>query len=480
MAKQHPPRKPLPDNYIPPGGRKCEVYSGQSLATIARDNGISEDALNSFNFGTTIPEEINWYLDHRVHCKTQTPDHLNWMFTTESPRLFIYLPPLPPGAKPPAPPAPASGIGPAAKPALQPVPATVAGPDTELKWEIQLPERKIPVPPTSPVLVSISGKITAKGTVRVDGSHSKISAALNKPKVDIELKFQDKLGDFKFKGGLEPGKLSKLGLEWTTQNIPISIEFAANANLAKLISVSGKWKNPIPLANFPLSEHETFIGTIEPQLDFNFSPNPAWPGWRAAAQAAAQGTRAAFQAGANAVRGIFIAEEAGTLTAVGTACVAVAIAAAIVGWVIFGFYELDQGHRSGRALSIKYGFAGGYASALADLTSDSPSMNRAEVARLLEIDWEESLKLFVNVYVNESSPGVTVSSDDLKTLGKAAVVQWVDDYLQKNGLPAWNAIRKKHQQRYGANYMQRRDNYSRILMLQIQSGRDPIGISILE
>ena len=478
MAKQWHPKNPRPEGYIPTGGRKHKVSTGESLATIAKANGISEDDLNQFTFGTKIPEEINWYLQHRVGCKKETSDHLNWMFTNDASPGIIYLPPLPPGAKPPVAPARPPSIGPA-QPALQPVPATLAMPDMEIKYEIDLPKTKPVGPVSSPVLVSISGKIVVKGTLKVDGSHSKISATTS-GKAEVELKFKEKFGELKMKAGFKPGEATKVGLEWTPNNIPIAIEFAANADLAKPFTVSGKWKDAIKIVDFKLDEHQNFTGTITPQLDFNFSPNPAWPGWQAAARIAAQGGRAALQTGANAVRGIFIAEEAGTLTAVGVAAVAVGITAAMVGWVAFGFYQMDKAHRTGATLSIKYGFAGGYASALAELTSDTPTVSRAEVTRWLSIDWEASLRLFIDVNTNGDPSGQIVSSEDVKTLGKAAIAQDVDEYIKKNGVPAWDAIKKKHQKLYGATYMERRERYSRMLMLQIQSGRDPIGVPILQ
>ena len=478
MAKQLRPQSPLPSNYLPPGGRKYKVSTGESLDTIARANGMSEHDLNQFNFATTIPEEINWYLQHRVGCKRETHDHLNWMFTTDAFPGVIYLPPLPPGAKPPVAPVWSSTVGPAA-PALAPIPATLALPDEEFKYEFELPKTK-PVGPTySPVLVSLSGKIVAKGTLKVDGSHSKISGSLNKGKADFEVRFKEKFGEVKFKAGIKPGELSKLGLEWTPNKIPISIEFAANADLSKPFSVSVKWKNAISLPDFRVTEHETFSGTIEPQIDFNFSPNPAWPGWRVAAQAAAQGGRAALQAGANAVRGIFIAEEAGTLTAVGAATLVVGVAAAFIGWVAFGLYEIGKAHHDGRVLAIKYAFASGYASELADLTSDSPSTGTARAQQLLEIDWEASFRLYLDVYGEHNPGGITFPGEHVNTCGRAAIAQDVVEFVEKNGMPAWDAIRKKHQKLYGASFSYRRDAYFRMLMLQIHSGASRIGIPIL-
>jgi hypothetical protein len=480
VAKQHHPKNPLPSNYLPPGGRKYKVSTGESLETIARANGISENELNKFNFATTMPEEINWYLQHRVGCKRETHDHLNWMFTNDASPGFIYLPPLPPGVTPPPPSVQPPSVG-VAKPALAPIAATSAGPDTEYKYVIELPTRKVACPPTSPVLISFGGKITVKGTFKMAGSHSKVSVPINGDKVDVDLKLlKDKFGELKFKTGIKPGKLSKLGLEWTPNNIPISLEFAANADLSKLISVSAKWKDAIRLVDLRLTEHMTFSGTAEPQFDFYFSPNPNWVGWRAAGRAAMQGARVAIEAGANAVRGIFIEEAAGTLTTIGVASVAIGVAAAFIGWVAFGVYEIGKAHHDGRILGIKYAFASGYASELADLTSDSPSTGTARAQQLLEIDWEASMRLYLDVY-GEHDPGrLLLPGDQINTCGRAAVAQDVVDFVEKNGLPAWDAIRKKHQQLYGTSVTYRRDIYFRMLMLQIHSGATRIAIPILK
>src|SRR5260370_17329517 len=206
VAPQWRPKNLLRQGYVPPGGRKHNVVTGESLRSIAQANGISEDELNQFNFGTKIPEEINWYLQHRVGCKKETPDHLNWMFTRDASPGIIYLPPLPPGAKPPVGPSPTPTVG-AAKPALQPVPATLAMPDLEVKYEIELPKTEPIGPVTSPVLVSISGKIVAKDTLKVDGSHSKISAS-TPAKPDPHLKFTQKLADLKMQPPLKPPSAS--------------------------------------------------------------------------------------------------------------------------------------------------------------------------------------------------------------------------------------------------------------------------------
>ena len=480
MAKQRAPKNPLPPNYIPPAAQRHEVVAGESLASIAQANGMTENELNIFNFGTTVPEEINWYLEHRVKCKKQTHDHMNWMFTTESPRLFIYLPAAKSSDKPPRG-TPGSRSPLATGPdhlGAQPVAAVLAGPDVEARYEIPLPTIVVVVPVTSPVLVSVSGKIVAKGYVKADGSHSKISVTTDK--ADIELRFKEKFGEVKLKTSITPGHISKVGLEWTPNDIPIGIEFAANADYTKPFTLAGKWKNAIKLDDFKLGDHLTFSGSIDPQLEFNFAPNPAWPGWQATARAALQGGRVALQSGANAVRGVFIAEEAGTLTAVGAATLAVAVAAGYVAFVAFGLYQIGKAHRTGRILAVRYAFAGGYASVLTGFTSDVWTFRRDEVERWLSIDWKRGLSMLTSIYVNGSSTGEAAYIPDLETMGKAAIAQDIDDYIKKNGMPAWDKIRKKHQSLYGTSYMDRRSRYFLMLRQQIESGRETVGIPILQ
>jgi hypothetical protein len=94
MPIMHKPQKPLPEHYVPRGGRRYTAKTDESLASIARDNGIAEAELLMFNFGTTDPKEVNWYLK-RLGCTKATPDDNNWMFTSswQHPQV-IYLPPI--------------------------------------------------------------------------------------------------------------------------------------------------------------------------------------------------------------------------------------------------------------------------------------------------------------------------------------------------------------------------------------------------
>ena len=91
MVKVHPPKSPVAINYVPPGGRPYHVKTGDTLVSIAKANRISEAQLTTFNFKTTNPREINWYLQ-RLHCHKTTHDGKNYIFTSEAKPVTIYIP----------------------------------------------------------------------------------------------------------------------------------------------------------------------------------------------------------------------------------------------------------------------------------------------------------------------------------------------------------------------------------------------------
>jgi len=78
----------------PPRGTRAEhkVRDNESFATIAQKYGVSVKALLLHNFGTTVPEYINYYLDEYVGCDLATPDHKNWRFSGTAWPGKIYIP----------------------------------------------------------------------------------------------------------------------------------------------------------------------------------------------------------------------------------------------------------------------------------------------------------------------------------------------------------------------------------------------------
>jgi hypothetical protein len=80
------PKKPnIP--YPPAGGTQYRVKTTDDWGSVARAHGISAKELIYFNFGTTDPPEVNWFLRTMVGCVKSTHDGNNWMFSSEaSPR----------------------------------------------------------------------------------------------------------------------------------------------------------------------------------------------------------------------------------------------------------------------------------------------------------------------------------------------------------------------------------------------------------
>jgi hypothetical protein len=93
MPIERNPANPLPPGYVPSGGRPYKVQTNDDLGSIARANGITEEDLELYNFGTVNFAEINWYLRHHVGCVQATHDRKNWVFTSNANPGVIYLPP---------------------------------------------------------------------------------------------------------------------------------------------------------------------------------------------------------------------------------------------------------------------------------------------------------------------------------------------------------------------------------------------------
>jgi hypothetical protein len=69
-----------------------KVQSGETLASIAEDNGLTWQNLSYFNFGTDVPREVNRYLREIVGCTKRTRDGKNYMFTDDDDPGIIYVP----------------------------------------------------------------------------------------------------------------------------------------------------------------------------------------------------------------------------------------------------------------------------------------------------------------------------------------------------------------------------------------------------
>ena len=98
MALAHEP-KPRPSelDYVPPDSRPYKVTPDDNWWTLAersdvKFSGMSANDLCYFNFKTRKPSEINWYLHHKVGCRTTTRDGYNYVFTAADTPGIVYLP----------------------------------------------------------------------------------------------------------------------------------------------------------------------------------------------------------------------------------------------------------------------------------------------------------------------------------------------------------------------------------------------------
>lgn len=94
-------KKPAaPDlNYVPTGSIPYKVQSQDDWWKLAAKDQVKAAGLNAlqlcaFNFKTSVPAEINWYLYHKVGCRKATPDRKNFMFHSDAAPGIVYLPVL--------------------------------------------------------------------------------------------------------------------------------------------------------------------------------------------------------------------------------------------------------------------------------------------------------------------------------------------------------------------------------------------------
>jgi hypothetical protein len=85
------PHPTLPLTYVPPGGVPYRVRNGDNWISIAQRLGLEPKSLIFFNYLTTEPKYVNYYLKHNVGCKVVSPDGKNYSFTDAYPGI-IYLP----------------------------------------------------------------------------------------------------------------------------------------------------------------------------------------------------------------------------------------------------------------------------------------------------------------------------------------------------------------------------------------------------
>ena len=72
--------------------KKHKVKTGESIASLAKANSLTWQQLAIFNWGTSVPEEINRFLREQVGCTKRTKDGHNYLFDSSDDPGIIYIP----------------------------------------------------------------------------------------------------------------------------------------------------------------------------------------------------------------------------------------------------------------------------------------------------------------------------------------------------------------------------------------------------
>lgn len=76
---------------MPPGGVPYRLQNGDNWISLAQRFGMAPQSLIFFNYGTSEPKYVNYYLKHNAGCKVVSPDGKNYSFTDANPGV-IYVP----------------------------------------------------------------------------------------------------------------------------------------------------------------------------------------------------------------------------------------------------------------------------------------------------------------------------------------------------------------------------------------------------
>jgi len=69
------------------------VKDGDNWENVAARFLVDVKELIRFNFLTTDPDEVNWYLHHHTGCNKVSPSGNNWMFSSSASPGIIFIPP---------------------------------------------------------------------------------------------------------------------------------------------------------------------------------------------------------------------------------------------------------------------------------------------------------------------------------------------------------------------------------------------------
>jgi len=96
VRERKPPEARLvPRDYVPLGSICHHVVTGESLSSLAESVGLTWQELAEYNWLTSRPPEVNWYIRRYVGSNTLAPDGFNYSFRTNDTPGIVFLPQVP-------------------------------------------------------------------------------------------------------------------------------------------------------------------------------------------------------------------------------------------------------------------------------------------------------------------------------------------------------------------------------------------------
>lgn len=84
---------PVTKDFVPKGGQGYRLQTGDCWTSLTKKYHVPDPKiLMEFNFGTSNPLEVNWYLQWKVGCKKSVDDGTTWMFTSDADPGIIWFP----------------------------------------------------------------------------------------------------------------------------------------------------------------------------------------------------------------------------------------------------------------------------------------------------------------------------------------------------------------------------------------------------
>ncbi len=139
-----------------------------------------------------------------------------------------------------------------------------------------------------------------------------------------------------------------------------------------------------------------------------------------------------------------------------------------------GLVQAGEALISGRGINVMRTFATGYATQLANITSESPEMSDSLYTKLKHCHWKSDLMTYGQRHVDGGSRAPVSSMPEIGFAGEAAILQAVESFVGTRGESAWTAAKQKHRRSCGESSAARKAIYERALWKQIDEG-SPVG-----